>query len=208
MDSDFDIYVYKMVADNGGAPCVFRGLLSLAICKPKIRKAARKGALIFGFGSKRYSERLIYIAKITEDKPELGDYYRNPKYAQRDDCIYQDIAGLPQRKPGARYHAQTDERLRDVGRHFERAYVLLSKDFRYLGKLGTADYKERFPAIKALIEGLKRNHRVNHKPELRRQLLKLKSFIWRQHKQMKVGSPTDAESTATCNTDTPGCTVS
>lgn len=32
-----DIYVYKMVADNGGAPCVTGNLLSLAICKPKIK---------------------------------------------------------------------------------------------------------------------------------------------------------------------------
>jgi hypothetical protein len=63
--SEPDIYVYKMVADNGGAPCVFRNLLSLAICKPKIRKSAKKGALIFGFGGKDYQERLIYIAHVT-----------------------------------------------------------------------------------------------------------------------------------------------
>ena len=49
-----DIYIYKMVADNGGAPCVAAGLLSLAICKPMIRKSAAKGSLIFGFGGKAY----------------------------------------------------------------------------------------------------------------------------------------------------------
>jgi hypothetical protein len=49
-----DIYVYKMVVDNGGAPCVTRKLLSLAICKPKIRKSAERGSLIFGFGGKQY----------------------------------------------------------------------------------------------------------------------------------------------------------
>jgi hypothetical protein len=32
---------YKLTADNGGAPCVRYGLLSLAICKPMIRKTAR-----------------------------------------------------------------------------------------------------------------------------------------------------------------------
>lgn len=31
------IYFYKLTADNGGAPCVQDGLLSLAICKPMIR---------------------------------------------------------------------------------------------------------------------------------------------------------------------------
>ena len=34
------IYVYKMTADTGGAPCVYQGILSLAICKPKIRRKA------------------------------------------------------------------------------------------------------------------------------------------------------------------------
>lgn len=43
------IYFYKLVADNGGAPCVENGLLSLAICKPMIRKTAKEGDLILGF---------------------------------------------------------------------------------------------------------------------------------------------------------------
>jgi hypothetical protein len=81
------IYVYKMVADNGGAPCVWRGLLSLAICKPMIRKSAQEGDLIFGFGGKsRYKETLIYIAKVTT-KPKLGEYYQEPKHSKRPDCI-------------------------------------------------------------------------------------------------------------------------
>jgi Nucleotide modification associated domain 2 len=41
-------YFYKLTADNGGAPCVRYGLLSLAICKPMIRKTAKEGDLIFG----------------------------------------------------------------------------------------------------------------------------------------------------------------
>jgi Nucleotide modification associated domain 2 len=44
-----DIYFYKLTADNGGAPCVRHGLLSLAICKPMIRKTAEEGDLTFGF---------------------------------------------------------------------------------------------------------------------------------------------------------------
>jgi len=75
-----DIYVYKMVTDNGGAPCVVGNLLSLAICKPKIRKSAKTGALIFGFGGKKYRERLIYIARVT-DKLEGPTYYQRREYA-------------------------------------------------------------------------------------------------------------------------------
>jgi hypothetical protein len=45
------IYFYKLTEDNGGAPCVTSDLLSLAICKPMIRKTAKEGDLIFGFGA-------------------------------------------------------------------------------------------------------------------------------------------------------------
>jgi hypothetical protein len=124
-----DIYVYKMVVDSGGAPCVWRNVLSLAICKPKIRKSACEGSLIFGFGGKRLRERLIYIAEVTE-KPKVGEYYRSAKFQNRPDCIYEDLSGKARRKETAEYHAFTDERKKDVGNKFQNAYVLLSRNFR------------------------------------------------------------------------------
>ena len=96
-----DIFIYKMVADSGGAPCVFGNLLSLAICKPKIRKTAEKGSLIFGFGGKRYNEKLIYIARVT-GKLEGRAYYRLKKYAGRPDCIYRVVGDSAERKHPAR----------------------------------------------------------------------------------------------------------
>ena len=45
------VYVYKLTVDNGGAPCVVSGRLSLAICKPIIRKVALEGSWIFGFAA-------------------------------------------------------------------------------------------------------------------------------------------------------------
>jgi hypothetical protein len=74
----------------------------------------------------------------------------------------------------SRYHNQTDERKRDVGLHFEKAHVLLCNNFRYFGRNGTADYKEAFKTIKALIESLTQGHRVNHSAKLRDELLELK----------------------------------
>src|SRR6266699_4199623 len=130
MKPEPDIFIYKMVADNGGAPCVVRNLLSLAICKPKIRKSAEKGSLIFGFGGKGYDERLIYIARVT-DKLEGQAYYQRKEYARRPDCIYRVVGDRAVRKETARYHFQSDERKKDVGFHFENGFVLLSKDFRY-----------------------------------------------------------------------------
>lgn len=196
-----EIFVYKMTADNGGAPCVWRGLLSLAICKPKIRKSAQEGSLIFGFGGKDYGERLIYIAKVTQ-KPAVGVYYRSAKFAKRPDCIYEDGSRGPRLRPDARYHTQSDERRKDVGMRFSIAHVLLSRDFRYFGKSGTDDYKKKFPAIKALIERLMQGERRNHPPGLRSQLLELKTQVWRKHRKVKIGCPTDSDTSRLCNRDT------
>jgi Nucleotide modification associated domain 2 len=199
-----DIYVYKLVTDNGGAPCVWRGLLSLAICKPKIRKVAKKSSFIFGFGAKSsgYKERLIYVAKVTET-PKVGDYYRSPKYAKRPDCIYYDVSGRAQRKPKASYHKDSDQRRKDVGFHFENAYVLLSNDFRYFGKKGTTDYKFIFPAIKKLVENLKRGHRVNHSVKLHNELVALKKQLWRKFSKKVIGPPSDSNRNLLCNRESP-----
>ncbi len=196
------LYVYKLVADNGGAPCVWRGLLSLAICKPKIRGSAEVGDIVFGFGGKNYGERLIYIATVTAKLPG-GDYYRNPRHGKRPDCIYEDISGRPHRKATARYHRKNDQRRRDVGMRFQNASVLLSRNFRYFGRKGTDEYKRDLPAIAALVEGLKRGHRVNHSRKLRRALLDLKKLIWRKYRRMNIGTPTDADRTRVCNSDSP-----
>ena len=197
-----DIYVYKVVADIGGAPSVSNNLLSLAICKPKIRKTAGKGSFIFGFGGKEYEERLIYVARVTA-RLEGDGYYRRREYARRPDCIYRVENGRPVRKASAKYHFDSDHRKKDVGFHFERAFVLLSKDFRYLGRKGTDDYKKRYPKIARLIEDLTQGHRRHHSVRLRKELMALKAEIWRKYSRMKVGLPTENDRSRPCNQDTP-----
>lgn len=193
------IYVHKLVADNGGAPCVWQGLLSLALCKPQIRKSAKEKDVIFGFGGKDYDERLIYVAEITR-KPNIGEYYRQKEFAARPDCIYfEDTEEIPQRKSTAKYHNETDKRKRDVGMKFENAYVLLSENFRYFGVKGTDRYKQEFPSVKYLIEGLKRGHRVNYPEQLRDELMALKDQVWSHHREMILGSPSDRDRARVCN---------
>jgi len=197
-----EIFIYKMVVDNGGAPCVAGNLLSLAICKPKIRKAAGKEALIFGFGGKKYDERLIYIARVT-DQLAGENYYQLRKYARRPDCIYKSANGKAELKKSAKFHTDSDHRKRDVGLEFENAYVLISHDFRYFGKQGTTDYKKDFPNLKKLVEGLKRGHRNHLNPELRKELIELKDVAWKTNKRMTIGVPTDSNFRLACNTNCP-----
>jgi hypothetical protein len=197
-----DIFIYKMVADNGGAPCVVGNLLSLAICKPKIRKSAPECSLIFGFGGKTYKERLLYIAYVTK-KLQGDEYYREREYAKRPDCIYRIDYGRAVRKASARYHVEFDQTRKDVGHHFENASVLLSNDFRYLGKKGTEDYKDKYPKLRRLIQNLKQGHRRYHSSELRKELLALKDEIWKQYRRMRVGLPSDDNFKRRCNTESP-----
>jgi hypothetical protein len=190
------------VVDSGGAPCVWNNLLSLAICKPKIRKTAGKGSFVFGFGGKDYEERLIYIARVTA-KLEGDAYYRLRRYARRPDCIYRVENGRPVRIASAKHHFESDHRKKDVGFHFERAFVLLSNDFRYFGGKGTEDYKRRYPKIARLIDDLTQGHRRHHSAKLRKELLALKTEIWRKYRLMKVGLPTENDRSRPCNQESP-----
>jgi len=175
-------------------------MLSLALCKPKIRKNADVGSLVFGFGALNLDERLIYIAEITE-KPPRGEYYRSRKFSNRPDCIYKAVSGTPRRKANARHHIDSDERKKDVGMRFNNAYVLISRNFRYFGSKGTDEYKKRFVAIKRLIENLTQGHRLNHSARVRSELMQLKNEMWKKYRQMRIGRPSHRDRTLVCNQD-------
>jgi hypothetical protein len=199
------IHFYKLTADNGGAPCVHRGLLSLAICKPMIRKTAKEGDLIFGFAANSLSQdnRLIYVARIT-DKPCDGAYYTSDRYSRRGDCIYEFKNGRFARRKRAKHHLNPKDLIHDLGRRpYSKANVLLSTDFRYFGKAGTDDYKSKFRRVKYAVERLRRGHRVHQNAELRDQLLDMRDWIWRTATQKKIGQPTSAPSGETCHREGP-----
>ncbi len=185
------VYFYKLTTDNGGAPCVQDGLLSLAICKPMIRCTATVGDLIFGFAanSLRRNNCLLYIARITE-KVQDGRYYVNKRFATREDCIYEWRGDRFVWRQGALHHGPKDL-VHDLGEYpdYPKANVLLSRDFRYLGKKGTADYKIRYHAIQEAIEGLGRGHRVRHDEPLLIELLALKQKVWRDAGHRRAGQP-------------------
>lgn len=189
------IYMYKLTTDNGGAPCVDDNLLSLAICKPIIRRTAQRGDVIFGFAANKLNKEnpLIYVAMIT-DKKENGDYYRDQKYDKRRDCIYKwsQVQGQFSLKHSAKYHNTDDPH--KTKEHFDKDIiisddVLLSNDFRYFGKEGTAEYKEKYGHIREVIEEMTQGYRVNHSDDLQRELGSLKKEIWSRYSLMVIRGP-------------------
>lgn len=196
-------YFYKLTADNNGAPCLDENgsLLSLAICKPTIRSTAEPDDLIFGFAADSLHDdnRLLYIARITA-KERNGDYYTKPEYSQREDCIYERRVDRFAWRDGALHHGCADL-THDIGTHpvYEKTSVLLSSDFRYFGKNGSADYKNRYLLIKEAIENLGVGHRVNHDEQLKMELQKFKNQVWEEIRQDEVGEPTNGSRRGVCH---------
>lgn len=186
------ICFYKLTTDDGGAPCVQDGLLSLAICKPTIRSTAKRGDLIFGFAanSLRSDNRLLYIARVTDKLPD-GQYYTTARFAAREDCIYERRGERFVWRQGALHHGP-EHLVHDLGEYpdYAKATVLLSDDFRYFGANGGADYKARYPLIKDAVERLGRGHRSRHDEPLRKELEALMQEVWISTRNKVLGERT------------------
>jgi hypothetical protein len=196
------LYFYKLTDDDGGAPCVQGDLLSLAICKPQIRHTAVNGDVILGFAANSLSadNRLIYIARVAANVPH-GLYYKSGAHASRNDCIYEWREGRFRRREGALYHERPENLTHDLGSPptYPKAQVLLSRDFRYFGRKGDADYKVRYPLVKDAVERLGRGHRNHHDEPLMQQLRDLMREVWTTYPAMVIGKPTSAPSPDTCH---------
>jgi len=169
------VYIYKLTSDDGGAPCVSKGVLSLAICKPKIRSVAKRGDIILGVaGNRLYQDNcLVYIARVTKNL-DGRKYFSKSRYAARPDCIYRWDGRRFEWKSDSKFHSRSNL-THDLGRGpgYKRANVLLSEaadTFKYFGANCPVDYKRRYPRLKSLVEGLGQGHRVNFEPELREEL--------------------------------------
>jgi hypothetical protein len=82
------LFSYKLTHDGGFAPNPFWGILTLATCKPQIRRCKRLGDWIAGFTSAELcadalgQERLVYLMQV-EQKLLIADYFRNTRFAKK-----------------------------------------------------------------------------------------------------------------------------
>ena len=185
-------YVYKMTVDNGGAPCVENDLLSLAICKPRLRSTCGVGDFVFGFGTNARDNPLIYIAEVTE-KLTKGEYYAgNPRYSRRADCIYSKTNdGYVQNDNPFHDPGDLEHDLGPKEKGFPDTNVLLSTDFRYFGNKAESSYKAKYPKVKELVQSMKQGHRVNHPVGVEEELKRLKEEALRENGKMVIAAPRD-----------------
>jgi len=141
------LFTYTIPVDDGAAPNPFRGICSLAICKPGIRRVAKPEDWVAGLGSKDapsgdLSGHLVYAMRV-EEVLSLREYdrqaplrwpHRIPNLQSADlserlgDCIYDYSSGGPKPKQRPGVHGSANESI-DLGGE----NVLLSSDFYYFG---------------------------------------------------------------------------
>lgn len=139
------LYSYCIPMDDGAAPNPYWGVCTLTICKPQIRRVARKDDWVIGVGSKRvngndYSGRLVYAMKVT-DVMSLEDYdvycqellpgkipdVNSRSYKRKvGDCIYDFSRGRVSQRKGVHRPQHQAKDLRGLN-------ALLSKHFYYFG---------------------------------------------------------------------------
>ena len=135
-----DLFSYVIAIDSGFAPNPFGGFLTLACCKPRIRRVAKRGDYIMGTGSRRTvgNTKLVYAAEVS-DVVTLEEYGMLPKYQFKQpsdsgpwwkplgDNIYEKVGGkLIQRENAS--HSYTDK-----ARDLSGKNVLICKTFWYFG---------------------------------------------------------------------------
>ena len=158
-------YAYVLTDDNGSAPCAPDALLTLGICKSKVRSKAKPGDRLVGFSGKtiatrtrgRYSPNCVIYAAVI-DRVYPWRQYKGPEWDHRMDCIYafSELDGKPYRKENATVHFKKEDLEHDL-----QGPVLLCRDFRYFGEnavpLSTVSIH-----LEELSQAMGRGHRVFH----------------------------------------------
>jgi len=189
-------YLYKLSYNDGRAPCApepkagSHPLLTLALCKPAIRRTAVAGDRILGVTSqslaqsKGYPLHAVIYAAIVSGSLEASEYYaaRSP-YRTRPDCVYQ----FDRHDGSFTHRGKTAVRdsptffSRDLGRtgSYKNGRILLSHDFRYFSP-EPIPIPDRFHELHDLIEPLHQGHRVNHPPSREREFDAIFRLLWKQ----------------------------
>ena len=186
------LYVYKIRYDDGTAPCVENGLLSLAICKPAIRSTAQVGDTLIGFAAKSMcaDQRLVYAAVVTRKLAD-GAYYRGTTWRNRRDCVYAWRNGAFHLRRDAVIAISADEMANDLGDApaYKRAQVLLSDNYRYFAETRPADYRAAYPALGRMINQLGQGHRLKHGDRVRDEIERYLAHLWSTTRSARVDWP-------------------
>ena len=169
------IYTYVLAKHYNMAPCISNGLLTLALCKNKIRTAVGEKANGAGVGDKlvglwwSHKDQVQYIRFIAvvcaiitlEEYYAVGSIYRS-----RPDCIYTWQDGTMIHNGGRFHNDDSDEENAYSQSKDRQGYVLVCDTFRFY------DYNEAPPAC-YLKSRCVRNHLKNQDADAKMYIKKL-----------------------------------
>ena len=195
------LFSYKMTNDSGFAPNPFGHTLTLATCKPRIRRYKLEGDWIAGFTSRKLaghevgSERLIYLMRVAEKVP-IRTYFPDPRFqdkipdlssscpmARAGDNIYRpkhpdavDYTDF-ERLPNPNHCAVEDPRRDIAGR-----YVLIADEYYYFGDSAL----NLPPKCRPVVPRGQSGHGQSTPPEQARRLIE---YIRREFRPGRHGDP-------------------
>lgn len=105
------IFRYILRHDTGMAPCIDRGLVSLATCKPKIRGSAQRGDWVVGFYPKEPRGLVAWAGRISR-RVEIGDY--EAEFRGRSDAVYRAKPNGTFKRLRPDYHPGANEIRKDI----------------------------------------------------------------------------------------------
>lgn len=164
------VYSYIVTHDSGFAPNPFHGFLTLACCKPLIRRTAQVGDWVVGLSLG--AERIVFAMRVSE-RLTFEQYWADPRFAakkpdvkakqvmlRRGDNIYRpgDDGTLVQ-IPSAHANPDGTDNPKTRRHDLSGRFVLVADDFVYFGGHGPAT-----PPELAFL-GVGRGHRCQFTPE-------------------------------------------
>jgi hypothetical protein len=106
------IYRYILTHDHGVAPCPQGGTITLATCKPVIRRCASVGDWVIGFRPGSMERGLVLWAGRVAEKMTHGEYQR--RHPERLDAVYAEEPNGTYRRLVKDYHPTASEMARDL----------------------------------------------------------------------------------------------
>ena len=106
------IYRYIITADTGMAPAIDDALLSLATCKPQIRKSAQPGDWVVACRGSPAPPGLVAWAARIERKVGIGPYER--EYRGRSDAVYRERPDGSYERLRPDYHDSPEQQRKDL----------------------------------------------------------------------------------------------
>ena len=106
------IYRYVLTSDTGMAPSIDKGLVTLATCKPVIRRCAQPGDWVIGFLASPAPPGMVAWAGKVSRSVAVGDYER--EFRGRSDAVYRQAPDGSFQRLRTDYHTEPGQMETDI----------------------------------------------------------------------------------------------